>query len=229
MAVDLKALKTQLIEGGYDVRRVTKSIAYLSTNDNASKHNQLELYSLIVKYLNAGTNLDGVNVVLTGKNMGLITYHGFMNKVKASHKNVFFDIQLVREGDKFNFKKKDGKVEYTHEIGNPFENGKIIGSYCIVKFDNGNESLELLNDRDFSEMKSSSRNQSTWNKWESEFWRKSVIKRACKVYFAEEIEALNSLDNQDFGLEEETPEETKKKIVEAHKNAKNSEEKPAQE
>ena len=68
-------------------------------------------------------------------------------------------------------------------------------------------------------MKSSSRNSSTWNKWESEFWRKSVIKRACKVYFSEEVESLERINNEDYGLEEEepTPEDVKSKIVAAHK------------
>lgn len=219
MALDLKALKQQLIDNGKSPEKVSKAIAYLSSADQATKHTQSELYALVVKYLNAGTNLDGTNVILSGKNMGLITFHGYMNKVKQNHKKVFFDIQLVREGDTFNFSKESGKVAYDHKIANPFEDKKIIGAYCVVKLNNGSgdESLELLNAEDFQKMKSSSRNTSTWNKWESEFWRKSVIKRACKVYFAEEVEQLNEIDNEDYGLEDEkASEDTKKAILESH-------------
>lgn len=217
MAADLAQVKEKLLESGKDKEKVNKAIAYLSTTDNTNKHNTNELYSLVVKYLNAGTNLDGVNVVLTGKNMGLITYHGYMNKVKSLHPKVFFDVQLVRESDEFNFAKESGSVVYSHQIKNPFTNEKIIGAYCVVKFDDGNESLEVLNDRDFLEMKNSSRNQATWNKWESEFWRKSVIKRACKIYFTEEVKALEEIDNSDFGLDEEkASEETKNEILAAH-------------
>lgn len=214
---DLANVKKLLLDSGKDKEKVNKAIAYLSTTDNTAKHNDRELYSLVAKYLNAGSNLDGINVVLTGKNMGLITYHGYMNKVKQLHPGVFFDVQLVRDGDTTSFAKESGSVVYSHQIANPFKNEKIIGAYCVVKFPSGNESLETLNDRDFNEMKSSSRNQSTWNKWESEFWRKSVIKRACKTYFTEEVKALDEIDNNDYGLEDEKAnEETKDAILAAH-------------
>lgn len=218
MSVDLANLKKQLIENGKNKEKVNKAIAYLSTADATSKHSQQELYGLIVKYLNAGTNLDGTNVVLTGKNMGLITFHGYMNKIKNNHKNVFFDVQLVRHGDDFKAAKESGSVVYSHSIADPFaaKPNEIIGAYCVVKLNNGSgdESLELLNKEDFQKMKDSSRNQSTWNKWESEFWRKSVIKRACKVYFAEEVEQLESIDNEDYGLQDEkATDDTKNKIL----------------
>lgn len=222
---DLSKVKKLLLDKGKDVTKVERSIAYLSGADQTQKHTEMELYSLVTKYINAGVNLDGVNVVLTGKNMGLITFHGYMNKVKQLHPNVFFDVQLVREGDDFKFAKESGSVVYTHNIGNPFKDNKIVGAYCVVKLNNdsGDESLELLNDEDFAKMKGSSRNSSTWNKWESEFWRKSVIKRACKVYFTEEVRELELIDNADFGIEDDeapTDEETKNKILAAHKKDK---------
>lgn len=223
MALDLKSLKAQLIENGKDEKKVSKAIAYLANADQATKHSQQELYSLVVKYLNAGTNLDGINVILSGKNMGLITFHGYMNKVKVLHPDVFFDVQLVREGDTFSFKKNSGKVEYSHEFGDPFNDKPIIGAYAVVKLNNDehDESLELLNKEDFAKMKASSRNSSTWNKWESEFWRKSVIKRACKVYFAEEVRELDEIDNEDYGLEDEkASQDTKNAILAAYADKK---------
>lgn len=220
MLLDLVALKNQLIDNGKPKVSVERSIAYLSGNDQAAKHTTQELYSLVVKYINAGTNLDGINVILSGKNMGLITFHGYMNKVKTLYPEVFFDVQLVREGDSFNFAKESGSVVYTHTISNPFEDKKIVGAYCVVKLNNDakDESLELLNSEDFQKMKSASRNQATWNKWESEFWRKSVIKRACKVYFAEEVAQLEAIDNDDYGLENEVKasDDTKNAIKKAH-------------
>lgn len=221
---DLSKVKQLLLDKGKDVAKVEKSIAYLSSADQTQKHTDMELYSLVTKYLNAGVNLDGVNVVLTGKNMGLITFHGYMNKVKQLHPDVFFDVQLVKEGDDFKFAKESGSVVYTHNFTDPFGAKPIIGAYCVVKLNNesGDESLELLTKEDFEKMRSSSRNSSTWNKWESEFWRKSVIKRACKVYFTEEVRELELIDNADYGLEDEAPtdEETKAKILAAHKKDK---------
>lgn len=218
---DLKKVKELLLDKGKDISKVEKAIAYLNSTDVTQKHTDYELYSLVTKYINAGVNLDGVNVVLTGKNMALITFHGYMNKVKQLHPNVFFDVQLVKEGDEFKFAKESGQVLYTHNFTDPFATKPIIGAYCVVKLnnDNGDESLELLTSEDFQKMKSSSRNSATWNKWESEFWRKSVIKRACKVYFSEEVRELEAIDNADYGLEDEAPtsEETKADILAAHK------------
>lgn len=223
---DLKNVKKLLLEKGKNVAKVEKAIAYLSTADQTSKHTDTELYTLVLKYLNAGTNLDGTNVILSGKNMGLITFHGYMNKVKQLHPNVFFDVQLVREGDTFSFKKLSGKVDYSHEFGDPFTDKPIKGAYAVVKLNNesDDQSLELLNIEDFQKMKGSSRNSATWNKWESEFWRKSVIKRACKVYFAEEVKALEEIDNADYGIDEleneKADEKTKNDIISNAKKAK---------
>lgn len=224
MAVNLNALKEKLIESNQDANKVNKAVAYLSdtkVNEIVQKHTNQEMYSLIVKYLNVGTNLDGVNVILAGKGMGLVTYQGYMNKVKQNYPDVFFDVQLVREGDTFKVGKESGSVIYTHEIEDPFasyDDKKIIGAYCVVKFRN-NESIELLNERDYNEMQSSSKSSYTWKKWPSEFWRKSVIKRACKVYFSEEVEHLERIDNEDFGLksDDDTSEDALDAIVNAKK------------
>jgi len=222
MALDLASLKTQLVEKGYKEDKVTKFVAYLSgesakQNNAVDKHTVLELMNLFAKYYNVGSNLDGVNVVLTGKNMALITANGYRNKVRAVYPDLFLDVQLIREGDNFGFKKINGKVEYTHEITNPFEEKKIIGAYCVLRYGDGNELLETLNPIDFQKMKDSSRNQATWNKWESEFWKKSVVKRACKANFAEEIRDLDEIDNEDYGLEDEkASDDTKSAILAAH-------------
>lgn len=226
MAVNLQALKDKLIESNQDANRVTKAVAYLSdpkVNEIVQKHTNQEMYSLIVKYLNVGTNLDGVNVILAGKSMGLVTYQGYMNKVKQNHPNVFFDVQLVREGDDFKVGKESGSVIYSHTIADPFasyDDKKIVGAYCVVKFDD-NESIELLNERDYLEMQGSSKSSYTWKKWPSEFWRKSVIKRACKVYFSEDVAQLDKVDNDDYGIknEDDTSKDALDAIVAAKKKA----------
>lgn len=226
MAVNLAALKDKLIESNQDANRVTKAIAYLSdpkVNEIVQKHTNQEMYSLIVKYLNVGTNLDGVNVILAGKGMGLVTYQGYMNKVKQNYPEVFFDVQLVREGDDFKVGKESGSVIYSHTIADPFasyDDKKIVGAYCVVKF-GSNESIELLNERDYLEMQGSSRSSYTWKKWPSEFWRKSVIKRACKVYFSEDVAQLDKIDNDDYGIKNE--DDTSKNALDAIVAAKKKE------
>lgn len=225
--LDLKALKDNLESKDYDKKKVNKFIAYLSgeldkQNNSVSKNTQMELYNLFAKYYNAGTNLDGVNVVLTGNKMALITANGYKNKVKAVYPDLFLDVQLVREGDSFSFEKEDGKVNYTHKVANPFEDNKIIGAYCVLRYGNGNQQLETLNPADFQKMYEASRNRPTWDKWLSEFWKKSVVKRACKANFAEEIRTLDEIDTSDYGLKDElADEDNQDEILKAHAN-KNS-------
>lgn len=161
-----------------------------------------QLYTMAFKFWGLGLVIDGINVVITGRGMALPTYHGYKNKVKQIYPDAKFDVQLVREGDTFKFSKKSGKVEYDHVIGSPFENKPIIGAYCVISF-GGESYLETLNKHDYTEMKNSSKNPSTWEKWESEFWLKSVIKRACKRHFNDITVELDKYDNELYGLAEQ--------------------------
>lgn len=219
--MDLAKLRNSLIEKSYDKEKVGRFIAYLSSEKDKkdtpiNKHTQAELYNLFVKYHNAGTSIDGINVVITGKNMALITYNGYKNKVLDTYPETEFDIQLMREGDEFNISKDSGKVFYNHKIANPFEDKPIIGAYVVFKNRRG-QFFESLNQADFEKMKNSSRNSATWNKWESEFWLKSVLKRASKRHFADVVAKLEEIDNTDYGLEDEkADEDTQNEILKAH-------------
>lgn len=204
-----------LLRDNADTESVGKFIAYLNdelTKPKSAVHRNTDanLINLYVKYYNAGLTIDGRNVVVTGQNMALIQYFGYINKVKQVHPDVFFDVQIVREGEEFDFSKKNGKVEYTHKFGNPFSTLKdkpIIGAYCVVRLSDGKESIEFLTPDQYNDMKKGSKSSYTWDAWPTEFWRKSVIKRACKLYFNEEVEKLEEIDNADYGLAEETLED----------------------
>lgn len=158
-----------------------------------------QLYTMAFKFYGLGLIIDGVNVVITGRGMALPTYHGYKNKVKQIYPDATFDVQLVRKGDTFSVAKESGSVVYSHQIANPFQDEEIEGAYCVIKF-GGNEYLETLNKRDYLAMKNSSKNPGTWDKWESEFWLKSVIKRACKRHFNDITVEIDKIDNEMFGL-----------------------------
>lgn len=180
-----------------------------------------QLYTLFFKFWGLGLTIDGINVVITGRGMALPTFHGFKNKVKQIYPDAVFDVQLVREGDTVSFAKESGSVVYSHQIGDPFSEKPIQGAYCVIKF-GGNEYLETLNQEDYEKMRDSSKNPSTWNKWPSEFWLKSVIKRACKRHFNDITVELDKVDNDMYGLAEQVKAPTDKKadiIAKAKANA----------
>lgn len=203
-------LRNKLVDAGYPEKDVKRFLAYIddAKRDAQKASNRFmaddKLYSMFVKYHNIGLVLDGVNVTLAGPNMAMITYHGFVNKILTTYPESEIDVQLVREGDDFKVAKESGSVIYTHTIANPFGDYKdhpIIGAYAVIKNKRG-EKFESLNPRDYEEMKNSSKNKGTWDKWPSEFWLKSVIKRICKRYFYDIVADIDKVDNEDFGAED---------------------------
>lgn len=206
-------LKSVLIEKGLPEKEAAKFALYVN-NAKAEESRKDEgkakpvtantsemLIALAVKFWNMDILIDGVNAIISGKNMAMVTFNGYKNKVLKTYPETQFDIQLVREGDTFNFSKKDGHVHYDHQIGDPFSqnNKPIIGAYVVFKNKRG-EFLEMLNKKDFDEMKKASKQSYLWGTWESEFWLKSVIKRACKRHFYDVIAEIDKNDNDDYGL-----------------------------
>lgn len=180
-----------------------------------SRNDADNLYSLFVKFRNLGLIIDGTNVVITGRNMAMVTYHGYKNKVKQTYPDATFDVQLVRGEDTFKVSKRDGRVSYEHDIANPFGDDEIRGAYCVITIGD-KDYFEALNPSDFAKMKESSKQKYLWGEWASEFWLKSVIKRACKRHFYDVpgMAEIDKVDNDDYGLAErvDLPDATREAI-----------------
>lgn len=176
------------------------------------------LYTMFIKWWALGLTIDGVNIVVTGKAMSMVTFHGYQNKVRKSYPDAKFDIQLVRGEDKFTITKTDGKISYRHELADPFGNQTIKGAYCVISA-GGRDYFEALNKSDYDAMQNASKQAYLWKKWESEFWLKSVIKRACKRHFYAEVEEIDAVDNADLGGDDiktvQTPDERKARMAAA--------------
>lgn len=209
---EVDQLKTKLLEKKMPEQAVNKMMAYVlgelrseqkkEANKRPVTNNTIDqLYTMIYKWYNMGLPVDGVNVIISGRGMTMVTFHGYKNKVLQIYPETQFDIQLVREGDTFNVGKESGEVVYSHTIADPFdvESRKIIGAYVVFKNKRG-EFIETLGRKDFEQMKAQSKQSSLWGKWESEFMLKSVIKRACKRHFYDIIEDIDKDDNENFGL-----------------------------
>mgnify|MGYP003671166801 FL=1 len=110
-------------------------------------------------------------------------------------------MQIVRQGDTFEFKKESGKVIYTHVFGSPFKlKDKTIGTYCVIKNNRG-EFIEFLNMDEVAKMKKVAKTKNIWNTWEDEMILKSVIKRACKRHFKDIVTNMENIDNENYDLE----------------------------
>lgn len=221
--IDIKQLSEKLLAKDYPEKDVKRFLAYVDNavreektkaddKKSVTKNNTDALYSLAVKYFNMGVTIDGVNAVVSGYNMVMVTYHGYKNAVLRVYPEAEVDIQLVREGDDFKFAKESGSVVYTHSIADPFEEQEkaIIGAYVVFKTKRG-EFLETLNRTDFDKMKNASKMKYLWESWASEFWLKSVIKRACKRHFYDVVAEIDEQDNADYGIEKEVKASDSKK------------------
>lgn len=243
MAEQLAELKAKLISAGMPESEVKKSISYIVDAIRAeqkkepnkrpvSNNSEDQLQSLVLKFWNLGVLIDDTNAVITGRSMAMVTYHGYKNKILNTYPETEFDIQLVREGDDFSFSKESGKIQYSHKINDPFGTKPIIGAYVIFKNKRG-EYLEALSQHDYEEMRKASKQTYLWDQWESEFWLKSVIKRACKRHFNDIVAEIDKVDNEDYGMREkgEPPvdqkaaaEEREKEVIEQIKVAESVDE-----
>lgn len=156
-----------------------------------------------------GLVIDGDIVLLqwyggkTNKLSPTFTYKAYKNVVLNKYPETVFDIQLVKKGDEFNFKKENGKVIYKHEINNPFEQinaRNITGAYCIIKNRNG-EYLELMGKDDITKCRSSAKSQKFWGDWFDRMAIKTIIKRGCSTHFYDIVEKIETLDNENYDLE----------------------------
>ena len=204
-------LKELLVEKGLPNDTISNILAYFNDARRAESSSQgskpvtnsdtTQLYALAVKYWNMGVPLDGINAVITGKNMVMVTFNGYKNKILATYPETQFDIQLVREGDTFKFSKVDGQVKYHHELADPFKggaSGQITGAYVVIKNKRG-EYLETLDKTTYEKMRGQSKQSTLWDKWESEFMLKSVIKRAAKRHFNDVVAEIDRDDNAQYG------------------------------
>lgn len=205
---------------------VQKKIAEKDKYSGKAKYNFAADFLLqsIAECIDNGFGLDGVNYVITGNRMYMPSYKAFKNKLYMVYPDTVIDLQVIREGDTYSFAKESGSVLYTHDIGDPFESTEreIIGAYCVIKNSRG-EFLETLNKTDFEKMRLGSKSPDLWLKWLSEFWLKSVIKRACKRHFNDITSAIEEKDNEVVGLADivKATKDKKSSIIAAKKAATN--------
>lgn len=230
MAANMKTIAERLHKAGVSEENVKAYQVYLhgamtsekskpSDKRPVSRNTDDELVGMYIKWHNLGVPLNGTDVVITGKNMSMATYHGFKNKVKRLHPTAKFDIQLVREGDTFKMSREDGKTKYKHDIDDAFSQKPIIGAYCFITIDDITYP-ETLNAKDYMEMQKASKQDFLWKKWASEFWLKSVIKRACKRHFYDEVAEIDKIDNEEYGLRDELDEAAVASVTERINGAK---------
>jgi len=158
-----------------------------------------ELAGLFKRVADTGLWLDGVHITLQSTGI-TYDYVAYKNKMLLAYPESKLDISVVNDGDKFAVEKADGKVNYTHEITNPFAKENIIGAYAVIKNKRG-EFLTTLSKEDLEKHRKVAKTDYIWRAWYKEMVLKTVIKKAVKVHFDDIYEKIEGIDNENYDLE----------------------------
>lgn len=207
----------------YENEQVIVYIRYLSFLANEKKNGKYKntwmnhrdddyLSSCFKQVSNDGLIFDGKHITLQSTGVSY-DYVAYKNKMLSIYPESLFDVQVVKEGDKFQFSKDSGHISYKHEITNPFGDADIIGAYCIIKNDRG-EFLTVLSRAEIDKHRKVAKTDFIWNNWFSEMVMKTIIKKACKTHFLDVYQNMETLDNEQYDLDQPLgiPIETKQAI-----------------
>jgi hypothetical protein len=148
-----------------------------------------------------GLVFDGDDITLQSNGVSY-NYQAFNNKMLLAYPETVLDVSLVYESDTFQFSKQSGKVQYTHNIGSPFErdDSAIIGAYCVIKNHRG-EFLTLLSKKDIDKHRKVAKTDYIWKSWFAEMAMKTIMKKACKQHFKDVFKTIETMDNENYDLD----------------------------
>lgn len=207
MIEDIKKLLTEYNE--QDVSRFAQYCVKVQTEKNkdntlknywAAKYTAENFVYAFKKVAKEGLVFDGVHITFQSTGISY-DYIAYKNKMLVAYPESKIDVSVVNEGDTFTFSKKDGRVNYKHEINNPFENNKtIIGAYAVLKNSRG-DFLTILNSEELEKHRKVAKTDFIWKQWYKEMVLKTVIKKACKQHFEDVYTVIEEMDNENYSLE----------------------------
>lgn len=112
-------------------------------------------------------------------------YKGEIKLCKKYSKNPIKDIYAknVREGDLYEEKIENGNQSIRF-VPKPFNNGQIIGSFAVVMFKDGSmmyDSMSVAEIEGIRKVFSKAQNSKAWKETPGEMYKKTVLRRLCKM------------------------------------------------
>lgn len=130
-----------------------------------------------------------------------ISYMGLLHLAMESGAIVFGQARLVYSND--NYQNTGIDTAPIHQSNTFGDRGEIVGVYCTVKIPSGEYLTEEMNKEELDKIKATSKaKKGSWQSWESEMMRKSVVKRASKYWghskrMGAAIDNLNSFEGNE--------------------------------
>ncbi len=112
-------------------------------------------------------------------------YKGEIKLCKKYSKNPIRDIyaKVVREGDEF-YEEVNGGDQNIYFRPQPFNNGKLIGAFAVVKYKDGSMMYETMSAEEIEGIRTSfskAANSAAWRNTPGEMYKKTVLRRLCKL------------------------------------------------
>jgi len=141
-----------------------------------------------------------------------IGYRGFIAKIKEAMPTSDINAFPVFEGDELIVSSENGFDTYSHKRGNPFASEKdltgVVGVIYYKKEGREFQRVVAMSKEEVNKIRGVAKQTFIWDKWFIEKAKVAVIKRMCKMTFAE-ISAIQEIIDYDnkahFDLSEEKP------------------------
>ena len=199
---------------------------YIQSSKTKTEPTELatQLYTDWKSWYNRGLDCNGVDIqYIPGRGLAP-TAQGYRTKVLLLYPNSQIDVQIVYKGDTISYERTNNEVIYKYVAGDIFSKKEKVGAFCYINTNNENniQVFETLSLDEIANMRKASKVSFTWNTWEDEMIRKSVIKRACKRLFNDgDLQDMMADDNEKTGANFAEPaEEAKDDIIKEFKAKK---------
>lgn len=167
-------------------RFVQNAIALINDNSNLQKYAPNQLIGGLMKGAYLGLDFYSKEAYLVPYGSQLNYQTSYLGAKKLAKKYSIRKIKdigskIVREGDFFEETGEGGNTSYIFKP-KPFNNGKIVGAFAYVLFEDGGITVDTmsLEELETTRKHSKASNSMAWKDFTTEMYRKTVLHRLCK-------------------------------------------------
>jgi len=184
---------------GHGERLYKRAMVSISRNADLMACTVESVWNCVIRAAEVGLAIDGVlaHAVPFNVNKGskdkpewkkeatlVIDYKGMVAIARRSQNIKDASAQLVYQGDEFSHSLVNGEWQIRHvQSSDPKRSEKaILGAYCLIVFPDGYWRAEWMDYAALMKVKATAKTKNVWDNNEGEMCRKTVIKRAMKLF-----------------------------------------------
>ena len=161
------------------------------------------------------------------------SYFGTMKVIKGLSNVKDIWAEIIYEGDVFEVENVRGRKKFVkHETNWQNQDNKIIGAYCIIETNDGEEDLTVMTRKEIDVAWTQAQTKAIQNKYPQEMTKRTVINRAAKKFINTSddsdlvVQAIKETTENEYDndvVKDVTPEEPKGDLISSIQAKKHSE------